>query len=146
MLTQSQFIPVKCKVRRLSRSPSANMSSPVKRLYDRSRLIRLGNMAGWILMLLLILFKGNSSSWRAENLLKASITKKLKISSMNLIWQEEVETALNKYIGFIVFVQVINTFSTCSYMIFQIYFLFEYFSNKNQNLTSCIREFIFSCK
>lgn len=73
-------------MRRFLRSFSVNMLFLVKRLYDRLRLIRLGNMVGWILMLLFILFKGNFSFWRVENLLKVFIIKKLKISLINLIW------------------------------------------------------------
>ena len=66
------YLPVKCKVRRLFRRPSAKMSSPPRRLYERSRVIRHSNMSGWTLMELPILFRGNSNSWSAENLLKAA--------------------------------------------------------------------------
>lgn len=70
-----QFIPVKCKVRRLVRRPSAKMSSPLSRLYERSRVIRHSNMSGGTLMVLLMLFRGSSNSWSAENLLKAAVAK-----------------------------------------------------------------------
>lgn len=69
------YLPVKCKVRRLFRRPSAKMSSPLRRLYERSRVIRHSNMSGWTLMESLILFRGSSNSWSAENLLKTATVR-----------------------------------------------------------------------
>lgn len=76
------YVPVKCKVRRLLRRPSAKISSPLSRLYERSSVIKHSNMSGWTLIELQILFRGSSNSWSAENLLKAAtgLRKERKIT------------------------------------------------------------------
>lgn len=69
------YLLVKCKVRRFFRRLSVKMLFLLRRLYERLRVIRYLNMFGWILMELLILFRGSFNFWSVENLLKIVIVR-----------------------------------------------------------------------